>query len=341
MTVRVRFQRGDVVVELDGDDTVVQELLSGYGRNGYGKILEFFDGPVPLAAAGQRPISTPLTRPARTLRFAVDYVSVPISSQEHAVDLSGDGRPDNQFGNVVTALVSQNIGPGQRVAQGPGGQPTMLVELATSDVALGVDQRADVTLRAGTADPAGTGMIIDPAVPPVRILGYLIGGRFSNPAAVAGAEPPVVQVAVALLPGITIRLPIHATRVSFAVALTGTNLTDGHFHGAVVAYDVTNTLAPAFARWMTAQIQADPTSRTAQQISQLFDKGRCVNPDGTRAQAADGVIDTCEFTSNQVVQNVLTPDVRLYDSTGRFAPSGNPPKDSLTIGFGFTAAGYT
>ena len=41
---------------------------------------------------------------------------------------------------------------------------------------------------------------------------------------------------------------------------------------------------------------------------------------------------------NSTIQAVFAPDVQIYDANGNYAPNKtNAMKDSLSIGFGFTA----
>jgi hypothetical protein len=347
-SLRVRFQRGDVVLELDGDAAVVQALLSGYRKNGYGRIAEFFGWqavpatPTPTTITPTTTVPlTPLTTVARTLRFAADHITLPMSRQDFAFDLTGDGRPDNQFGNIVGAFMAQNLDLQPAVTEGVRSGATLLFDLDLNDAALGVDQRADLTVRIGAADPNGAGYTVDPTVAPAKLPGFLTAGRFATPTPTAGVEPPVVLLPLSLFSPAGLRLPIRAFRIDFALPPSGTTLTDGHIHGAIADSDVDRTVAPALARMLTAQIAADPTSTEARQIAALFDLGGCRNADGSQAQPGDGVIDVCEVLTNPLLKNVLNPDIQLYDATGRFAPGLGPTKDSLSIGVGFTAVAQT
>src|SRR4029077_620813 len=75
------------------------------------------------------------------------------------------------------------------------------------------------------------------------------------------------------------------------------------------------------------------------QIQSIFDTGMCANPNGSMAAAGDFVIDICEVASNQIIMNVLSPDVQIFSADGAtYMPnSKNTMKDSLSLGLGFTA----
>ena len=67
--------------------------------------------------------------------------------------------------------------------------------------------------------------------------------------------------------------------------------------------------------------------------------GTCKNPAyGTRpnmcAAATDNIIDTCEVSTAGLIQNVLAPDVQMFDASGKYAPNkDNTMKDSLWYAF--------
>jgi hypothetical protein len=53
-------------------------------------------------------------------------------------------------------------------------------------------------------------------------------------------------------------------------------------------------------------------------------------------------IDICEVATSGLIQNVLAPDVQMFDAAGNYHPNPtNANKDSLSIGLGFTAVPAT
>ena len=66
--------------------------------------------------------------------------------------------------------------------------------------------------------------------------------------------------------------------------------------------------------------------------------GACQNLDKSCAVAHDGTIGDCEIATNGLLQNLLAPDVQLFDAAGNYHPNpANTTKDSLSVGLGFTA----
>jgi hypothetical protein len=88
------------------------------------------------------------------------------------------------------------------------------------------------------------------------------------------------------------------------------------------------------------------------QILSIFDNGgkadascaagTCKNPDGTCAVKGDTKIDTCEVGTSGLIQNILAPDVQMFDTAGNYHPNpDNTHKDSLSIGLHFTVVPAT
>ncbi len=348
-TLRVRLQKGEVVIELEGDAAAVQSVLSGFMTDCFGCLLDFFDGPGPTEP-GDTPVHgttvgepwAPLTTPARSLTFAVATLTLPQARGEHALDLDGDGRADNQLGNVIGAFTAQNLGVQDWVDDAvAGGAPVLLFRVDTASTDLTADQRADVSITTGTpVDAARSSFTIGPPAPgSVRLPGRLTSGRFVSQSPLAGGTATTVVVPLPLFPAAApLALPLRAASLQFTMTPSGSYLTSGQLNGAVPAGDVDAVVGPALASQFTALIAADPTSATSQQIAALFDTGNCTNPDGSAAHAGDGRIDLCEVLGNPIVRNVLGPDLDLFDGAGHFAPTpGGPNKDSLSFGFAFSA----
>jgi hypothetical protein len=114
-----------------------------------------------------------------------------------------------------------------------------------------------------------------------------------------------------------------------------------------------NIVVPTLAIDFTAAIQQQPPTSMDEQIAQIFDTGgaasdvcgfTCANPDGTCAVAGDLKVDLCEVTTNNLIQQTLAPDLTMFSADGStYMPSagtdGVTMKDSVSVGFGFTAVG--
>jgi hypothetical protein len=340
----LRLQRGDVVVELQGDSDAVQAAFVDLKANGLGVLAPLFALGAPPARTGPSsdapgPASA-LTNPAASFRFVFESMSLPTAAQLFASDVNGDGRPDNAFANIINALNSQSLDlQGEIDAELKNGQLIVLLSLATEFATPAPDQRATVTLLAGIpVKPSEHVYIVDASVPPLALVGRIVAGRFvSDDPHVAGSVPNR-DIRIPFGPGASAVLPVHGLGLAFDVRGDGSAISNGQLTGSVRQVDVQSQLVPALAAGMTHLIQNAPASPTAQTIQQLFDKGACTNPNGTVAQAGDGVIDVCELLTSPLVMALLQPDVQIWDANGNYAPNplgGNP--DSMSIGLGFSA----
>jgi hypothetical protein len=281
------------------------------------------------------PPPPPMTSPALTLQFVLDRLLLPTHRSDHAIDLDGDGRLDNQFGNVFGALAAQNLDLQRGIDDAlMDGSLVVLVTLATEQPVLNANQRADLTIVRGIA--TGGGHQIAPGAAPLTLTGQITAGRFTSHAPLIGSVAPTWTLDLPFGGGRAMPLSIEAPRISCAVSAT--RLSGGVLAGSVSAGAVQGDVVPALAGTLTAQIAADPTSVASRQIAALFDTGGCTNPDGSVAHAGDGVIDVCEVGSNSIIRNVLAPDLQVHDAVGGYAPvPGGTALDSLSLGLGFTA----
>ncbi len=294
---------------------------------------------------------------------AKDVASTLTLPQEHsqfAIDLNGDGKVDNQYGNIVGALSAQNLDLQSTVDQSlAAGQLVLLFEQAGATLAN--DACDTLTFAHGntTAAPPrfdGTdAFTIDTSHAVTGFVGATSGGTF-----VSFAPAPNADV-MAALPlsfglGAPISVPLHDVQVRFT--RSGDQLFKGQLNGAIRETDVQTMIVPQIAQTLSGEVALGGSS--AQQILDLFDTGGtddsanpsgCTNSDGSPAcrnmagpdvgacaRAGDGVISTCEVATNSIIKNVLAPDVQLFAADGTFAPNpANTMRDSLSVGVGFTA----
>ena len=60
------------------------------------------------------------------------------------------------------------------------------------------------------------------------------------------------------------------------------------------------------------------------------------------AVKGDRKIDVCEVATAGLIQNVLAPDIQMFDANGNYHPNpDNTHKDSLSLGLGFSAVTAT
>ena len=343
----VRVQRGDAVFELQGDADAVQAALASLGE-----FLATFSlpGPSPVGGTvqpGPAPgPTTTLTNPAGSSRFVFDSLSLPtLPGQGVADDVNGDGRPDNQFANIMAAIASQGIDfQGGINAELQADHIVLLVTLATELATPSADQRAAVTLLGGKPlQRASRTYVVDASVPPVTLQGRIVGGRFVSDNPRTGGALVERDIPIPLGPAVGASLPVQGLRMAFDVARDGHAISNGQLTGSVKQANVQDQLIPALAMIMTQLIQSAPASPVATSVRQLFDTGGCTNPNGTAAQAGDGVIDVCELATNPLLTSLLQPDVQIFDAQGNYAPNplgGNADSISVGIGFSAVAASY-
>jgi hypothetical protein len=337
--LRLRFERGHVVFELEGDAASVHAEIAGYMANGFGRLLDFFAGTGISTDSGQPEDSDaeeetpfePLTNPAMTLTFAVDRLDV--LSEPIAIDLNGDGAPENVWGMLMRGL-AQDFGfdPQGAIDQALAAMaPVPLFRITTTESDLTVDQRMDVSVTTGQPlYPDRTAFQIDSADPAVTLPGMLRTGRFVSQEPARGSLVATAAVPLPAFPAAgSLVLGVRAPRISFNLAPDGSYITQGRLNGAITP----RQFIPAIAAELTAHLAADPQSPAA-----MFDTGGCTNPDGTPAQAGDGVIDPCELVSNDLFASLMQRDVHLFDDAGHYEPDPNGVGNALSFGVGFTAA---
>jgi hypothetical protein len=135
---------------------------------------------------------------------------------------------------------------------------------------------------------------------------------------------------------------------------SGSSLVSGQLNGAIRETDLTNVVIPAIATQFNLTAHTTPCAGVCLTLLQIFDTGgapdptcgvtdagaatSCRNPDNTCAKGRDGIISICEVATNGLMKNVLAPDVALFDANGNWHPDPtNTKRDSLSVGFGFTA----
>jgi len=341
----IRLQRAGVIVELQGDAEAVRAAFADMQTNGLGALVPYFDLPDTTTGAASSPSagqgSTPLlTKSAASYKFLLDSMILPTIQHPFSADINGDGRLDNQFANIISALTSQSLNLQAMVdAEMKSAPPIMLLTVATELSTLRPDQRAVVTLFAGTPVKASSRVyIVDASVPAVTLQGRITAGRFASDDPRTGGLLVEREIRLPLGGGIDPILSVQGLRLAFDISADGSAISNGQLTGSVKQSDVLSRLIPALAGTMTRIIQAAPKSSAAKTISQLFDKGGCTNPGGTVAQANDGVIDVCELLTNPLIMSLIQPDVQIWDAQGHFAPNslGGSP-DSMSIGIGFSA----
>jgi hypothetical protein len=319
------------------------------------------------ADMGPAPAQDTLTAEGTTTKYVVNKLLVPMQKTDYAIDLTGGGHKTNQLGNIIGALTSQGLdtqgGIDKSVADG---SVVLLVSLQTKDMTTADNVGVTVYLGMKQAMPdfGGMGMFtIDPMNPMgAQLLGKIGGGKFSSNNPATTTHPVTMTLKLPLIAGVdALSLSINGAHASFQ---TGAGLMSGEIHGSIKKADIDGTIIPAVAKLLTTKVMTDCAAgggdggagggdggagkcpSSDQQILSLFDTGGCTNPDGSKAVAGDGKIDTCEVAQNMIIMNVLAPDIQVFAADGTTykpnpaaCPMGVMCKDSLSLGLGFTAVG--
>ena len=288
-------------------------------------------------------------------QYVWNAVAVPMQRSDYAFDLNGDGRADNQFGNIYGALHGQDLDVQNDATQAvTSGQSLTLIDAHADDFSDDACAASDVEAAGAMASPdfSGAGhFTVDAAALPGHFAGTFGAGTFSSLPPPASAATPVTMTLRLPLLGAIIGVQLVGAHVQYTRATDGT-VTGGQLNGAIRNADIQNIVVPALAASLTAQVQVTPLSTRAMELLNIFDNGgksdptcadgTCKNPDGTCAIKGDSKIDVCEVATCGLIQNVLAPDVQMFDANGNYQPSpDNTHKDSVSIGLGFSAVPAT
>lgn len=296
-------------------------------------------------------------------KYVTNSVMVPQQRQDYAIDINGDGRVDNQLGNIIGALEGQmlHVQDGVNMAVTDGSLIVLLNE-TSSDATFQSDSCATAQLQVGQsmAMPdytSGMGQFtVDSGQQGGTFNGPIKAGKFSSSPPATTTKPVTVTIKLPLIAGADpVVLKVNGAHLQFTRDASG-KVTGGQLNGAIKDSDVQGTIIPNVAALLTNKVKADnPPTSADMQILSIFDNGgkadaacpsgTCKNPaapvgDGSCAVKNDGKIDICEVSTAGLIQNVLAPDVQMFDDAGNYKPNkDNTKKDSLSLGLSFTMVG--
>jgi hypothetical protein len=270
-------------------------------------------------------------------RDRASSLALPTSRSTFALDMNGDGKPDNQLGEIMVALAAHQL------------------DLQAVDDAL-ANGRLVVELEQIGADlenaPCSVVLLSFGGAVAGHLDGTVGNGRFNSnsPASGSANTEAHLTLSLAIVDGAApIAIPVHGGHVQFTRAAG--QLMNGQLNGVVASSDVQGSVLAAIAQSLTARY--DP------RWGALFDDGGqpqagdgCVEASGAStcrshaagapdfgqcAHANDGIIATCELATNAWLAPALAPDVQMFQG-GDYRPSAaNTARDSLSFGLAFTA----
>lgn len=284
-------------------------------------------------------------------KFVANTLKAPTQRADFAIDLNGDGKTDNQLGNIIGALSGQGLDAQMGIDESMmKGEVILLFDLQAADLKKSDAAGVTVSLGKSMPNPDFTGkgsFTVNAAQPPGSFFGRITDGRLKTNNPVTTKAPVTVNMILPLAGG-NLQLSLNGASVQFDIA-SDSSLVKGQINGSIKDADVKKQIIPVVAQLLSDQVAkgcggvgmdgGKPTdgggmcSGSAQQIKTLFDTGGC-----GAAKANDGKIEAFEVENNQIIKNVLAPDVQIFDAAGGYKPNkDNATRDSLSLGLSFTA----
>jgi hypothetical protein len=261
-----------------------------------------------------------MSQPVSSRPYVVDVVMLPQARMEYAIDLNGDGKADNQLGNIVGAFTAQSLN---------------LQHVVDRSLALGLFV-LPITVHA--------------SLPPnERTVAVTFGGGASSAhfcveqegTAFFSTDPVTFTFEWPFADG-----PTTMAGASVSVGVDHQGTISGRFNAGIPGAEIGPRLLAAFTDVVNRELFEDAASPLDNWIilSTLDTGGEdqgcagsCRNDDGSCGVRGNKYIEDCEVSTNSITKNVFAPDVQLFRD-GQYAPSpDNKTKDSISIGLGFTA----
>lgn len=269
--------------------------------------------------------------------FVMDSVDLPNSANDASrlgLDLDGDPycRVDNSLGGTV-AWFNEQYGLDAEVMELiRAGLILQLINVQTpsldgapnihADMLHGYDVDHDPTDNFSGAELFG----VDPARGGGSADGWISGGVLS-------LHRGTTSLAIAL-PGLDepFVVPIIGMRVEAVIAPDGIA---GRIGGAIPQLDVDQFLLPVWAEALNRVVQRDCYSGANGASCRGGSSGEALL--SWLDQNGDNSIGVQELRDDPLMSSLMAPDVDLLDSLGAFSPRTDGERDSLSLGFGFTA----
>jgi hypothetical protein len=300
--------------------------------------------------------------------FVFDTLTLPAKKTDYALDLNGDGKLDNQYGNIIAVINAISPGLNAQTAVDSALANGTLVELideVSSDATFTNDACAQSSISHGqnqAPGPPPQTYTIDTGTPTAHFVGPLASSFFDSTAPATGPDVQLTLYLSFFVGAPASVVPLHGAHVQDLYS-TGPTLKKGQINGALLMSDFNSKVVPDIAVGLTNQVMAGGTS--GMQIAAIFDTGgsasggtckqktSCasagvnagdpvcqdtVGPHaGQCAQACDNVIFACEVSTNTTIQGIFKADVQMFQG-GIYQPNpANTSPDSISLGVAFTA----
>jgi hypothetical protein len=288
--------------------------------------------------------------------FVANSLTVPMDRMQFGMDLNGDGKVDNQLGNIIGALSANDLDTQEGVDTSIcEGAVILLLKMTSGDATYQNDGGTGALIQVGNsfnymdtnmddACQAGEGpkydgtdtFTVNSAPGSAQFAGRISNGLFSSNSPVTTQNPVTVSLQIPLVSGAApVELKVVGAHLQYRYS--NGKLTSGQINGAIKQSDVTGSIIPNVANLLNSRVVANPTGSTEKQILQIFDIG-CASD---MTLKGDMEIATCEVADNSIIKNVLNPDVQMFEGSTYKPNANNTMKDSLSLGIGFTAVKAT
>ena len=270
--------------------------------------------------------------------FVMDSVQVPQTANEAstmALDLDGNGQPDNALGGLLAAIAGQADLPiaADQVTAIEAGRALTLVGL--EDVVLGEGGAVSLQVAPGRDlddDAADNFAGTEPfALAPLEGADGMMPGVLGA-AGRLRAGPGTVPVLLAF-PGVPpAAIPLVGVGGRMECDASADGLASGRFGAALTQDEVNQRLIPAMAAGIDEILQRDCPDEPCEPGSQGEQLATFFDDNEDRRMTEE------ELLSNSLIASTIgNPDLDLFDEDGVYNPRVDGVKDSLSLGVGFTA----
>jgi hypothetical protein len=273
-------------------------------------------------------------------------------------DYDGDGRPENQFKNLINLAIVGGFDVDAVLAEAnQAGQGLLLMELTTADLL----QADCASLSIRPAQPPGRG-----AAPPkfdgtdtfaaadaqaITLYGRIDDHLFQSirPRDQQPGQDVRLEVSLPLSPGDSILLSLHGAAISAQLAVDEKNqltgVSSGSIHGVLTASASADVLQPAVARAVTAAINRWPSGNARTDLIGWFENmhdpttlSKCMVTADCCARSPSSCKILPAEVGDSAIAGVLAPDVEVFDASWnwKLVPAGHAP-NGYSVGLGLEA----
>ena len=303
-----------------------------------------------MGAADMNPPSNACSATSQ-LKFAMKQVGLPVMPG-YKSDVDGDGASENRLGSIIGTLEGMGIDMQSALnTDVQSGKFLMMADMQGPSMMTGC---TNVVVHSGSmpgAPPKYDGSDSfqkDPNESPVTLSGNLAGGALNTTGPKDQAPAAVTKLQMMVPMQDNVRLPITIYGVQMTGSVGGSGVMSGELHGVVRKKDIDDNVIPMVAMGLTNRINSNPGTDRTKFFIQIFEdqtnsgesKTKCMS---TPAMCCAKNPATCKITSaellaNPLVQNMIAPDVQMFNGSDWSPKPGGGTKDSLSFGVGFSAA---